>query len=131
AIMLAVINLLDNAVKYAGSSPVEVTIDAHENELQIRVRDHGPGIPASDLKRVFERFYRSQSRGKTRGSGIGLALVKHIAEAHGGRAWAANANDGGAIVGISLPRGSTSTADSRAAGSIDSPERADIVARHG
>jgi two-component system phosphate regulon sensor histidine kinase PhoR len=160
AIMLAVINLLDNAVKYAGSMPVEVMIDARAADIEIRVRDHGPGIPQSDLKRVFERFYRSQSRGKTRGSGIGLSLVKHIAEAHGGRAWAENARDGGAIVGISLPRGvvtprSVDVATPRGGvdvatprggvdvatprggvdvadgDSIDTPERADIVARHG
>jgi two-component system phosphate regulon sensor histidine kinase PhoR len=151
AIMLAVINWLDNAVKYAGSMPVEVMIDARAADIEIRVRDHGPGIPQSDLKRVFERFYRSQSRGKTRGSGIGLSLVKHIAEAHGGRAWAENARDGGAIVGISLPRGVVTPRSvdvttprggvdvttpqggvDRADGdSIDTPERADIVARHG
>jgi two-component system OmpR family sensor kinase len=86
---------------------------------------------------VFERFYRGQSpsRGKTRGSGIGLSLVKHIAEAHGGRAWAENANDGGAIVGISLPRRDPSqrltAPQARPESSIDTPERTDIVARHG
>jgi two-component system phosphate regulon sensor histidine kinase PhoR len=137
AIMLAVINLLDNAVKYAGSTPVEVSIETRHDQIEIRVRDYGPGIPDSDLKRVFERFYRGQSpsRGKTRGSGIGLSLVKHIAEAHGGRAWAENANDGGAIVGISLPRKEPAqrlaATQPHAEGSIDSPERTDIVARHG
>jgi two-component system phosphate regulon sensor histidine kinase PhoR len=129
AITLAVINLLDNAVKYGGSTPVDLSIETRPDEIQIRVRDHGPGIPPNDLKRVFERFYRSHSHGKTRGSGIGLALVKHIAEAHGGRAWAENAPDGGAIVGISLPRREPTVRS--ADGSIDSPERTDIVARHG
>jgi two-component system phosphate regulon sensor histidine kinase PhoR len=137
AIMLAVINLLDNAVKYAGSTAVQVSIETRHDQIEIRVRDHGPGIPDSDLKRVFERFYRGQSpsRGKTRGSGIGLSLVKHIAEAHGGRAWAENASDGGAIVGISLPRREPAqrlaATQPHAEGSIDSPERTDIVARHG
>jgi two-component system phosphate regulon sensor histidine kinase PhoR len=137
AIMLAVINLLDNAVKYAGSTPVEVGIQTGPEQIEIRVRDHGPGIPQGDLKRVFERFYRGQSpsRGKTRGSGIGLSLVQHIAEAHGGRAWAENAGDGGAIVGISLPRIDPSqrlkAAQVRPESSIDTSERTDIVARHG
>jgi two-component system phosphate regulon sensor histidine kinase PhoR len=134
AIMLAVINLLDNAVKYGAGTPVDVVIEGRADEVQIRVRDRGPGIPASDMKRVFERFYRSQSRGKTRGSGIGLSLVKHIAEAHGGRAWAENASGGGAIVALSLPRRDpprTSQEPARSGASIDSAERTDIVTRHG
>jgi len=131
AFMLAVINLLDNAVKYGGKSPVEVCIESRSDELQVSVRDHGPGIPKSDLKRVFERFYRSPSGTKTRGSGIGLSLVKQIAEAHGGRAWAHNADDGGAIVAIALPRREPSRAVLSQDGSIDSAEPTDIVARHG
>jgi two-component system phosphate regulon sensor histidine kinase PhoR len=135
AIILAVINMLDNAVKYGGGTPVEVAIDTRTDEIRIGVRDHGPGIPHNDLKRVFERFYRSQSRGKARGSGIGLSLVKHIAEAHGGRAWAENAADGGAIVAISLPRKDPSQRISapgpQPEGSIDTGEPTDIVAGHG
>ena len=102
AVLLAVINLLDNAVKYGGGSPVTVTIEAAPKEIRVRVRDQGPGIPKEDLKRVFERFYRTRRKELARGSGIGLALVKHIAEAHGGHAWAENAAEGGAIVGFTL-----------------------------
>jgi two-component system phosphate regulon sensor histidine kinase PhoR len=104
AVLLAVVNLLDNAVKYGEGTAVEVIVDTVPHAVRVRVRDHGPGIPREDLKRVFERFYRARRRQReVRGSGIGLSLVKHIAEAHGGRAWAENAKEGGAIVGFSLP----------------------------
>ncbi len=103
AVLLSVINLLDNAVKYGRGTPVEVRIRREDGVLRVAVRDHGPGIPKSDLKRVFERFYRTRkNESDVRGSGIGLSLVKHIAEAHGGRAWAENAEDGGAVVGFSV-----------------------------
>ncbi|MET0390978.1 MAG: HAMP domain-containing sensor histidine kinase [Polyangiales bacterium] len=135
AILLAVINLLDNAVKYGGGSLVEVTIETGDSDVRISVRDRGPGIPSSDLKRVFERFYRGAGGSKQRGSGIGLSLVKYIAEAHGGRAWAENAQEGGAIVAMSVPRRArrqrTFTSPAPPEGSIDSPEPADIVPRHG
>ncbi|MGB5697490.1 MAG: HAMP domain-containing sensor histidine kinase [Polyangiales bacterium] len=103
AIALAVINLLDNAVKYGGQTPVELELSAKRGSVEIAVRDHGPGIPRDSLRRVFERFYRGPDTNPTRGSGIGLSLVKHIAQAHGGRAWAKNATGGGAIVGFSIP----------------------------
>jgi two-component system phosphate regulon sensor histidine kinase PhoR len=104
AVLLALINLLDNAVKYGGSTSVEVSVAAQANEVQVRIRDHGPGIPAEDLRRVFERFYRGRRPRQARGSGIGLSIVRHIAEAHGGRAWADNAPDGGAVVGFAIPK---------------------------
>ncbi|MBN1652529.1 MAG: HAMP domain-containing histidine kinase [Deltaproteobacteria bacterium] len=104
AIMLSVINLLDNAVKYGAATPIEVTVEVFPGEIQIRVRDHGPGIPPGDLRRIFERFYRTRRNPKVRGTGIGLTLVKQTAEAHMGRAWAENAPDGGAIVGFAIPR---------------------------
>jgi len=103
ALLLAVFNLLDNAVKYGGGSEIEVTVETRRRDVQVRVRDHGLGIPEEDLRRVFERFYRTRRKELARGSGIGLSLVKNIAEAHGGRAWAENAEDGGAIVGFSIP----------------------------
>jgi two-component system phosphate regulon sensor histidine kinase PhoR len=103
AIALAVINLLDNAVKYGGQTPVELEITTKRHSVDVAVRDHGPGIPSDSLRRVFERFYRGPHTSPTRGSGIGLSLVKNIAQAHGGRAWAKNAAGGGAVVGFSIP----------------------------
>jgi two-component system phosphate regulon sensor histidine kinase PhoR len=103
AIALAVINLLDNAVKYGGQTPVELELIPRRSAVDVAVRDHGPGIPKDALRQVFERFYRGQHESPTRGSGIGLSLVKHIAQAHGGRAWARNAEGGGAVVGFSIP----------------------------
>lgn len=103
AIALAIINLLDNAVKYGGQTPVELELIAKRHSIDVAVRDHGPGIPTDSLRRVFERFYRGPHSSTTRGSGIGLSLVQHIAQAHGGRAWAKNAPGGGAVVGFSIP----------------------------
>jgi two-component system phosphate regulon sensor histidine kinase PhoR len=103
AILLAIVNLLDNAVKYGEGTPVEVIVTSKNRDIELRVRDHGPGIPRDDMKRIFERFYRANRGAPQRGSGIGLSLVKQIAEAHGGRAWAENAPGGGAIVGLSIP----------------------------
>lgn len=103
AIMLATINLLDNAVKYGEGSPIAVAVTFDKREVCVSVRDHGPGILTQDLKRVFERFYRTGRNQHTRGSGIGLSLVRHIAEDHGGRAWAENALDRGAIVSFAIP----------------------------
>ncbi len=103
AIALAIINLLDNAVKYGGQTPVELELITKRHSIDVAVRDHGPGIPTDSLRRVFERFYRGPHSSTTRGSGIGLSLVQHIAQAHGGRAWAKNAPGGGAVVGFSIP----------------------------
>lgn len=104
AILLAVMNLLDNAVKYGGGEgPVEVTIERGRRHVYVHVRDHGPGIPPGQHRRVFDRFYRVRRDTDTRGSGIGLSLVKRIVEGHGGRAWAENAPGGGAVVSFSLP----------------------------
>ena len=104
AIVLALNNLLDNAVKYGGRTPITVTLEKVRQFVQVRVRDRGPGIPPDAHKRVFERFYRSARDQEVRGSGIGLSLVQHIAQAHGGRAWAANPSDGpGAVVAFALP----------------------------
>jgi len=87
AIELAVINLLDNAFKYAkdgGRIDVDVALSARF--VRVRVSDRGPGIDPEDRARIFERFVRGRTSAETRvrGSGIGLSLVKHIAESHGG-----------------------------------------------
>jgi two-component system, OmpR family, phosphate regulon sensor histidine kinase PhoR len=85
AMTLLLLNLLENAVKY-GRGEIAVYLTRQGNRLRLVVGDQGPGIPREEHKRIFDRFYRTrQARGtNVRGSGIGLSLVKHIAEAHGG-----------------------------------------------
>ena len=102
AVMLALLNLLDNAAKYGNNTAMVLDVRTLPDRIELSVRDHGPGIPKEDLKKIFDRFYRSRGKESARGSGIGLALVKHIAEAHGGRAWARNVDDGGAVVAFSI-----------------------------
>jgi signal transduction histidine kinase len=87
ALRSAIENLISNAVKYAASGQwvrLEVRVDGRE--VEICVVDGGPGVPAADRRRIFEPFERGRGglNSKIRGAGIGLTLVKHIAEAHGG-----------------------------------------------
>ncbi len=87
AIELAVINLLDNAFKYAKEGGrIDVDVTRAARSVRVRVSDRGPGIDPEDRARIFERFVRGRASAETRvrGSGIGLSLVKHIAESHGG-----------------------------------------------
>ena len=88
----AVSNLLDNAVKWSpDGGPVEV----HVANAEVSVRDHGPGIAATDLPHVFDRFYRGGDARDRPGSGLGLAIVRQVAEAHGGSVAAEPAPGGG------------------------------------
>jgi two-component system sensor histidine kinase MprB len=96
----AIANLLDNAVKWGPSAgPVEVRV----RDGRLDVRDHGPGISAEDLSRVFDRFYRAPAARGLPGSGLGLAIVRQVAETHGGSVHAANDPDGGARLTLELP----------------------------
>jgi signal transduction histidine kinase len=93
AIQQALVNLIDNAIKHSPeNATVTVGLDLSSGapasyRLRIWVQDCGPGIPPSERERIFERFYRlgSELRRETQGVGIGLSIVKHIVEAHGGR----------------------------------------------
>jgi two-component system sensor histidine kinase MprB len=95
----AVWNLLENAGKWSGDGgSVEISLAGGE----LRVRDHGPGFADEDRPLVFDRFYRSADARAMPGAGLGLAIVREVAEAHGGTVAAENAGDGGAIVRLSL-----------------------------
>ncbi len=87
----AVSNLLDNAVKYSSpGTPIEVTV----REGEVVVTDHGPGIAEEDLPRIFDRFYRAAGARSKPGAGLGLAIVREAAEAHGGKATAERTGTG-------------------------------------
>jgi len=107
-------NLLDNAVRYASPGRVEVSARASYENVEIEVRDAGPGLSREALERVFDRFYRgdaSRTRAEGKGgSGLGLTIARAIVEAHGGKLAAANHPQGGAVFTIYLPAASTTPA---------------------
>ncbi|MEX2660542.1 MAG: ATP-binding protein [Vicinamibacterales bacterium] len=102
-------NLLENAINYSPEGgTITLASRRHDGHVVITVTDEGPGIPASDLRRVFERFYRvdkARSRGARDpgGTGLGLAIVRHLIELHGGRVSAHNAATGGAVMTVEIP----------------------------
>ena len=102
-------NLLDNAVKYSGQS-IRITVSVAApapGTVWVRVQDRGIGIPKKQLKRIFGRFYRVQTRGlkPIKGTGLGLYIVRSIARAHGGRVFAQSEGEGhGATFTLELPR---------------------------
>ncbi len=146
AMTLVLLNLVDNAAKYggdagdgggaggthsgegAGDSPggeVWVKLARVPGGVALSVRDRGSGISAEDQKRIFERFYRADNARvrNVRGSGIGLSLVKHIAEAHGGRVEVESAPGRGATFTVFVPSAPLATSVS---GEALGPEIADV-----
>ena len=105
----AVLNLIDNAVKYSGSHvAIEVELVAlGDGRIAVRVRDHGIGISAPELKRIFRRFYRIPGAValRVKGTGLGLFIVSSIARKHGGRVFAESEGPGhGSTFTLQLPR---------------------------
>ena len=93
-------NLLDNALSYARTR-VCIEVNRVVGEAEIVVSDDGPGIPPEDMPRVFDRFFTT--RGDRRGTGLGLALARAVAEAHGGTIQAQSPPGGGARFVVRLP----------------------------
>jgi two-component system sensor histidine kinase MprB len=89
----AVTNLLDNAAKW---SPPGALVEVSVADGELSVRDHGPGVAPEDAPRVFDRFWRSNTARHLPGSGLGLSIVKDVAEAHGGSVILERPSDGGA-----------------------------------
>jgi two-component system, OmpR family, sensor histidine kinase MprB len=98
----AISNLLDNAAKW---SPQGGQIEVMVTDGEVTVRDHGPGIDPADLPHVFDRFYRSPSARGTPGSGLGLSIVRQVAEVHGGSVTAEPAHGGGTLFRLRISAG--------------------------
>jgi signal transduction histidine kinase len=116
ALQQALVNLADNAIKHSpAGSDVLVGLDVvtggavgsarEPGRIRLFVTDHGPGIPADEQERIFEPFYRrgSELRRETQGVGLGLSIVKHVAEAHGGRVVVSNNPGSGCTFAIEIP----------------------------
>jgi two-component system phosphate regulon sensor histidine kinase PhoR len=97
-------NLIHNAIKFTpNAGQIAIGATATGDKITVSVADSGAGIPAEDLPRIFERFYKvDRARGKS-GTGLGLAIARHVVEAHGGRIWADSVEGRGATFYFTLP----------------------------
>jgi len=105
-VVSAITNLLDNAIKYSeAGDTIELGAEHEGDFVSIVVRDHGVGIPSRDLERIFERFYRvDRARSRTTGGiGLGLSIVRHVAQAHGGDVTVTSREGEGSTFRLRLP----------------------------
>ena len=97
-------NLLENAIKFSPRrSQVRLEVRVEDPAIRFAVYDQGPGIAADDLAHIFEIFYRGQREGDIQGFGLGLATVKRIIDAHGGRIWVDTAPGRGCTFSFTFP----------------------------
>jgi two-component system phosphate regulon sensor histidine kinase PhoR len=98
------VNLVHNAIKFTppGGS-IQVTASSRNDHIQFSIRDTGAGIPANDLPRIFERFYKTDKARSSGGTGLGLAIAKHLVEAHGGKIWAESWEGQGSVFFFEIP----------------------------
>ena len=99
-------NLLSNAFKFTPrGGRVELSAEAHNDDVVIEVRDTGAGIPPEQLPRIFQKFYQAdnQAKASAKGTGLGLAIAKEIVEAHGGSISATSIAGQGATFRITMP----------------------------
>jgi two-component system sensor histidine kinase KdpD len=111
----ALVNLFENASRFSGDQPVEISAASSDGDVVVRICDRGPGIPEEERERVFEPFYRgSEGQGSHAGSGLGLAIVKGFIEANGGRVWAESPGEGATFI-VHLPARNAGAGDAEAA----------------
>jgi K+-sensing histidine kinase KdpD len=94
-------NLVENAHKY-GAAPVRIVLHRHGDQVVLSVIDSGPGVPPAEREKIFDRFYRSDTNGEKPGVGLGLPIVRGLAEACGGSVWVEDAPGGGAAFRVAL-----------------------------
>ena len=102
----AIANLLDNALKFSGDEKkIRVSVKKESDEVLLQVRDNGIGIPKDEWRKIFDKFYQGRNaiRHSAKGTGLGLALVKHIIEAHGGKVRVESELDRGSIFSLIFP----------------------------
>lgn len=98
-------NLVHNAIKFTpAGGRITVSAEIRAGEVVLAVADTGVGIPAADLPRIFERFYKTDRARAEQGTGLGLAIAKHLVQSHGGRIWAESVEGAGSTFYFSLPR---------------------------
>jgi signal transduction histidine kinase len=120
----AVDALVENALRFTGpDDTVRITALPDGGYVRIEVADSGPGVPAAEREKVFQRFFHRHPSGEEPGTGLGLALVSAVAQAHGGRCWVEVAPEGGAQFVLRLPRAPVS--GSSVSGSSGDRTRAD------
>jgi len=98
-------NLIGNAVKYSQrGGEIRVNLSEEDGQVILRVADNGPGIPANEHKRIFEKFYRANNVDEgVEGTGLGLAIVKTVVDNHGGRIWVESKPKQGSVFTVVLP----------------------------
>jgi signal transduction histidine kinase len=98
-------NLLENARRYGGGTPIEISVAVDHDTVTLRVCDRGPGVAAAERERIFEPFYRIRGTAESgNGVGLGLALVRQIARRHGGDARCEAREGGGSVFVVTLRR---------------------------
>jgi two-component system sensor histidine kinase KdpD len=98
-------NLLENALRYAPpGSQILVSAACHPDAIEVRIADHGPGVPEAERERVFEEFARVDAKPDSTGTGLGLAIARSLVTAHGGRIWCEPTDGGGATFAFTVPR---------------------------
>ena len=104
----AIANIVDNACKFDRTgAPIEVDITAGPGGATLTVLDHGPGIPETDMGKVFDRFHRADTARTMPGSGLGLSIVREVVDGIGGAVQAVNRDGGGAAIGFTVPDAAT------------------------